>query len=73
MMLLQVLPIETANWVIAVLLAVLSFMLWRYINRLDKKQDSNDAQMKSIGEILVKHEAKHDTHEKEIARIWEKI
>lgn len=53
----------SANWVMVGIGTVTIGLLVRILNRIEKKQEQTDIKLNEYGQILVRHEERHDGHD----------
>lgn len=59
----------SANWVMVIVVTICGFLLLRILNRIEKRQDQTDIKLNEYGQIIVRHEERHEGHDDKLDKI----
>lgn len=59
----------SANWVMVIVVTICGFLLLRILNRIEKRQDQTDDKVEKLGNVVVRHEERHDGHDDKLKAI----
>ena len=59
----------SANWVMVIVVTICGFLLLRILNRIEKRQDQTDIKLNEYGQIIVRHEERHEGHDDKLNKI----
>lgn len=59
----------SAQWILVIVVTLCGVLLFRVLNRIEKKQDAHDIKLDEYGKILVRHDERHDGHDEKLIKI----
>lgn len=59
----------SANWAIAIVIAICGVLLTRVLNRLESRQDAHGKRLDDHAEKIVEHTVRLDNHDKQLDNV----